>query len=520
VDDSSHTSTNRPAAPDPDAAPDRPGPSREGLERQVAHLKTLYETSLRLVDRLERRALLEEILDRATELTGTEHGFVYLLNDQQTAMKMRVGRGLFNSQLGLAVKPGQGFGGRVWATARPLLVKDYSSWPGRLTDPSLDCVRAVLGIPLRGDKAVVGVIAVAVVNDERVFGREEINLMTRFAELALVALHNAGLYEELRRELAERKRTEANLRESDKRYSRLLEASADPIVVYDMRGRAQYVNPAFAQTFGWRSDELIGRTIEFVPEDCWPETREAIEEMLSGQKIRLFETQRLTKDGRRLDIQLSSTLYTDRDGQTAGNIVILRDITARKKAERKLQTYHDQLEELVAERTAELAQEVEDRRQAQMALSKREAELEAQSLHLAEVNTALKVLLKQREEDKQELEENVLNNVKDLVLPYLQRLNKARLNADQLALVNILESNLSNIVSPFISRLSSPYYRLTPMEIRVANLVKNGKTNKEIAETLFLSKNTVLFHRYNIRTKLGIKNKKINLTSHLLSFDR
>ena len=86
-------------------------------------------------------------------------------------------------------------------------------------------------------------------------------------------------------------------------------------------------------------------------------------------------------------------------------------------------------------------------------------------------------------------------------------------------LINILDSNLSNMISPFISKLSSKFINLTPMEIRVANLVKEGQTNKEIADIMCLSKNTIMFHRYNIRRKLGLKNKKINLRSHLLTND-
>ena len=151
------------------------------------------------------------------------------------------------------------------------------------------------------------------------------------------------------------------------------------------------------------------------------------------------------------------------------------------------------------------------------ALRWREKELVAQSQHLEEVNTALRVLLKQREDDKRDCEENVSSNVKQLVIPHLQRLKKSRLDANQRTLVSTLESNLNNIVSPFTRKLSSKFVGLTPMEIRVADFVKEGKSNKEIAELLCLSLNTIVFHRFNIRRKLGLKNKKINLRSYLLS---
>jgi DNA-binding CsgD family transcriptional regulator len=241
--------------------------------------------------------------------------------------------------------------------------------------------------------------------------------------------------------------------------------------------------------------------------------------MLSGEKINLFETQRLTKDGGKLDVQISSCLYMNEEGEHAGNIVTLRDITDRKRAERALQNYQDQLEELVQERTAELAMEVEERRRAEKTLRRREIELEAQSQHLEEVNTALRVLLKQRGEDKNELQGNVLSNVKELVGPYLDQLKKSRMSTRQQTLLRILESNLNNIVSPFLSRLSTRFLNLTPTEIRVINLIKEGKTNKEIAELLLISKNTVLFHRHNIRGKLNLKNTKINLRTHLLTYE-
>ena len=496
------------------------------LERQNAYLSALHETSLGLIHRLETSELLEAILDRAGQLTESHHGYIYLRQDDGSAMQMRVGMGFFARQLGLTVHPGEGIGGQVWATGAPVLVDDYRHWPWRLPGPELDRLRSVIGIPLKSGTDVSGVIGLAAVDGDKHFGAPDVEVLSRFAELALVALDKARLYEDLKRELAERRRAEAVVRDSENRYRSLLESSPDPIVVYDMNGAATYVNPAFTRTMGWSRDELLGQRINFVPEENWPETQAAIRSMLSGETIQLFETRRRTKDGRILDVQISSTLYLADSGRPAGNIVILRDISAQKRAERELKRHREHLEQRVSARTAELAasnrklaQEVAERRSVEDALRRREAELEAQSRHLAEVNTALKVLLKQRETDKAELQENVLANVKELVHPYLERVKKSRLSTDQLTLVRILESNLNNIVSPFIGRLTAKTYGLTPMEIRVANLVRAGKTNLEMAGLLCVSKNTVMFHRFNIRRKLGLKNKKMNLATHLLGFE-
>ena len=151
------------------------------------------------------------------------------------------------------------------------------------------------------------------------------------------------------------------------------------------------------------------------------------------------------------------------------------------------------------------------------ALKERELELELQTQKLEETNTALRVLLKAREEDKHELEEKVLANVKELIIPYLKDLKSAGLDSRQMAYLEIVESNLNDIISPFLHQISSKYLNLTPREIQVATLVKEGKATKEIAEMLHLSMNAVDFHRKNIRKKLGLKNKKANLRTHLLS---
>jgi len=164
----------------------------------------------------------------------------------------------------------------------------------------------------------------------------------------------------------------------------------------------------------------------------------------------------------------------------------------------QLKRSHAELERLVEERTKEL---------------------NITTKNLEELNTALKVLLDKRDKDKIEIEEKVLLNVKNLVEPYLVKLKKVSSSRSQKEMINILESNLNAIISSFSRRLSSRYLNFSPSEIQIANFVKQGKTNKEIAEILHVTSRTVAFHRENIRRKLGLTNKKTNLKTYLMSID-
>jgi PAS domain S-box-containing protein len=159
--------------------------------------------------------------------------------------------------------------------------------------------------------------------------------------------------------------------------------------------------------------------------------------------------------------------------------------------------------------------DITERKQSEDALRDKERELKIKTGDIEEANTALRVLLKRREEDKAELEEKVLSNVKELILPYVAKLNKSGLNEKQKAYVAILESSLDDIVSPFSRKLSSWYLKFTPAEMQIANLIRGGKSTKEIAELLSLSSDTIETHRKNIRRKIGINNKRINLRTCL-----
>ena len=156
---------------------------------------------------------------------------------------------------------------------------------------------------------------------------------------------------------------------------------------------------------------------------------------------------------------------------------------------------------------------------AQTALERSEAELRRKTGMLEEANAALKVILRQREADRSELEDKMTARVANLVLPYAERLQQSRLNPEQTAWLELMQNNLEEIVSPFARRLSSQLLNLTPTEIQVADMVRQGRSSKEIAGLLLVSKRTVDFHRENLRKKLGLKERKDNLRTFLMSME-
>jgi DNA-binding CsgD family transcriptional regulator len=162
-------------------------------------------------------------------------------------------------------------------------------------------------------------------------------------------------------------------------------------------------------------------------------------------------------------------------------------------------------------------EEITELKLTEEALRKSREALEEQKQSLEEANIALKVLLKQREDDKLELEKKVLSNVKELVLPYVEKLKHSRLRPKDKTLAEIIETHLNDIISPLLQKFSHAKILLTPQEMQVASLVKDGRTSKEIADILNVSEATINFHRKNLRDKFGIKGKQANLRSYLLS---
>jgi DNA-binding CsgD family transcriptional regulator len=150
-------------------------------------------------------------------------------------------------------------------------------------------------------------------------------------------------------------------------------------------------------------------------------------------------------------------------------------------------------------------------------LTRKEAEkaLETERQSLEEANTALRVLLKHREEDRKELEERLLANVQQLVMPHVQKLKTTVLDPVQKVTVGFIASNLNELISPFLHTIQG--FNFTPRQLEVVILIREGKTTKEIAHILNMTKQAVDIQRFLIRKKIGLNKAKTNLQTYLQS---
>ena len=165
------------------------------LQRQNDYLAALHATTRELISRLDFNELLQAIVERAGQLLGTRHGFVFLVEPDKDELEQKVGLGFFAGMVGARLKRGEGVSGQVWERGKPVIVSDYNTWEHRSFVYTGLQIMAVAAFPLTSGGQVVGTIGIAFDADqERSFNDVEMELLGRFAELASLALDNARLY--------------------------------------------------------------------------------------------------------------------------------------------------------------------------------------------------------------------------------------------------------------------------------------------------------------------------------------
>ena len=305
----------------------------------------------------------------------------------------------------------------------------------------------------------------------------------------------------------------------------LLKYANAPIIVWNPDFRITRFNQAFERLSGYSAGKVIGRRLPFLfPKADRDESLRKIEHTLGGEYWDSVEIPILKKDGEiRVALWNSANIFAG-DGRTiVATIAQGQDITERKRAEEELRQCKIRLEKTVEKRTAELTKtnqnlirEIVQRKEVEKALKQSESKMGEQKQALEKKNIALREILEQIEIEKKQIKDDVIANVENLLLPIVRKLNGIDSQGER-ENIDLLERELQEVTSQFGRRLSDPHLKLTPREIEICDLIKNGFGSKKIAQILRISLKTVERHRFNIRKKFDIAYRKINLTSYLQS---
>jgi len=300
-------------------------------------------------------------------------------------------------------------------------------------------------------------------------------------------------------QVGNRKLTDESLKESVQRLAIIIDFLPDATFAIDKAGKVIIWNRAMEELTGVKAGDILGKgDYEYAIPFYGTRRPILVDQVFEPNKLPemdtyhyfkredgllIAETDLLTLNNKNLIFWGKASPLCDSNGNFIGAIETVREITERKQME--------------------------------LALKKRESDLKAKTHELEDLNAALRVLLKQRNEDQKIVEENVLYNIKLLILPYIEKL-KGKIDAGSRSYINVLESNLKDIVSPFAQKMSVQFLSLTNKEVQIANLIKEGLSTKEIANFLNVSESAINLHRYRIRHKLRLT-KGHNLRSYLSS---
>lgn len=269
------------------------------------------------------------------------------------------------------------------------------------------------------------------------------------------------------------------LRASEEKYRDIFENAQEGIFQSTPDGRLISANPALASMFGSETTEELIELVSDRPGQLYADPskrQDFIDAIAKDGVVRNFDFQVCRKDGLIKYASINARALHDQYGRILYYEGTVQDVTEKKEVAHAL---------------------------------------EAQRQSLEEANIALKVLLKHREEDRKSLEKKFLANVKQLVVPYIEKLKKSALDQVQKMNIELVESNLNELISPFLHGIQG--FNLTPRQLEVSTLIREGRTTKDIARILNMSKDAVDIQRFLIRKKLGLNKAKTNLQAYLKS---
>jgi two-component system sensor histidine kinase UhpB len=281
----------------------------------------------------------------------------------------------------------------------------------------------------------------------------------------------------------EHKAAQEALEESEKRFALFMSHLPGLAYIKDEEGKILYVNEYVEKSHGRKMGKVLGKTdFDLWPEELASKMREDDQQAISGGKV-VESIHEAEQEGEKV-AYLSYRFPIVREGWPTLLGAISIDITERKRAE-----------DLLKETTAQLQLQ-------------REA--------LERKNVALKEILNQIDAEKDAIKKQITTNVEQAIVPTVLRLKELSAPG-QAKSFEMLERDLKEIVSPFVDTIRSAYAKLSPRELEICRLIKNGMSSKEIAEALNLAVPTVHKYRELIRRKLKLTNTEANLNTFLQS---
>ncbi len=298
--------------------------SEEKLKLQNAYLSALHDTSIDLIRRLDITELLQAILKRAADLVQTRHAYVYLYDEKEDALVMDYGTGFYHAQIGYSIKPGVGVAGKAWSENRVVKADDYRTWDNRDKDPRWNAFRSVAGVPLRVDDRMAGVIGLAFVEEEGKFGETEMEILSRFGDLASIALERAELYKQLEK--------------SRERFRNTFEYATIGMCLTDPDGRFLMVNQCLCETLGYAREELLTKSFQDVthPEDA-EISKGHMQALLQGKTPSArFQKRYIHRAGHTVWAAIGVFMQRDDAGAPRYFITHVQDVTRARMLEEKL----------------------------------------------------------------------------------------------------------------------------------------------------------------------------------------
>jgi PAS domain S-box-containing protein len=285
--------------------------------------------------------------------------------------------------------------------------------------------------------------------------------------------------DELEKKVEERT---AELTKTMERLKSFWDSSPDSITVTDMDAVIVDCNQATLKNLGYANkEELVGKkALETIaPKDH----KRAIRNLticIEKGSIYNIEYEIVRKDGKTFPANLSASVIRDASGKITGFVSIAQNIT--------------------------------DRKQAEQALKESEAKLREQKLALEQKNIALREIIAQIEIEKRKLKEDIAVNASTILSPLLENLKKDRSTEKY---IDLLRHHIDDLTSSLSGKFVDIGAKLTAREVEICNMIKGGLSNNDISQLLGISVQTVEGHRKNIRKKLGLIRRGVNLTAYL-----